>query len=145
MTPNCANSAWWMKPFVLCTTTFRKSRESQNLTHPSLYVRMRAKPICSIDDCLEPAKIRGFCDKHFPVCSAEGCENLVAKRTCIRHYKTNTTSVHPKKVATTILLKTGFVTPTSKPKKQCKQPGCTKWSQTGGFCVSGWNTMKLFV
>lgn len=104
---------------------------------PPKSLRMRAKPICSIDDCLEPAKIRGFCEKHFPVCSAEGCDNLVqAKGLCIRHYKTQYYLCTSEEGCNNHIVKDGLCHTHLKPtRQQCKQPGCTKWGRKGGHCV----------
>ena len=99
---------------------------------------MRAKPLCSVDDCLEPARHRGFCEKHFPICEAEGCENLQqAKGLCIRHYKTQYYLCTSEEGCNNHIVKDGLCHTHLKPKKrQCKQAGCTKWSATGGFCIA---------
>ena len=135
--PNCAKLSMVDEAFCPMHNHLQKvKRESE--PDPPKSLRMRAKPTCSIDDCLEPARIRGFCDKHFPVCSAEGCDNLVqAKGLCIRHYKSQYYLCTSEEGCNNHIVKDGLCHTHLKPKKkQCKQAGCTKFGHTGGFCVA---------
>ena len=141
--PNCAKLSMVDEAFCPMHNHLQKVKREPE-PDPPKSLRMRAKPLCSIDDCLEPAKIRGYCEKHFPVCSAEGCDNLVqAKGLCIRHYKSNYYLCTSEEGCNNHIVKDGLCHTHLKPKKkQCKQTGCTKWSATGGFCVSHGGTKK---